>query len=678
MSASRPIGWGSALFDQHVDLLVSSGVSVDVARERKYVSADTKASMKARGFGAAQCNVPALVIPLHDAWGELAGYQSRPDHPRIKDGKPLKYETPIGSRMVLDVPPRVQPHLGDPSRPLFVTEGARKADAAVAAGLDCVALLGVWNWRGTNADGGKVALPDWEAVALNGRPVYVVFDSDVMVKPAVHGALGRLKAFLEARGADVNVVYLPSGVAGAKVGLDDFLAGGHGVDDMLALASPELRPLPTGETETEPADSFDDVPPETGAQLLDDLANFLSRYVVFAMAEHVHAVALWITHTHTVDAAESTPRLVLQSPSKQSGKTRLLELAELLVRSPLMTANISAAALFRSVENDRPTLLLDECDAIFGPKAGEHEDLRGLLNAGHRRGATVLRCVGDGASMDVRSFAVFCAVALAGIGTLPDTIVDRAVVIPMRRRAPDEHVDEFRRRKVEPEATALRRRLAAWAARNMDTLAETVPAMPPGLTDRPADVWEPLVAVADHCGGTWPDRARTAAVTVNDARAGGETNLAVRLLAELRTIFDDDKSEWIATARLLTRLNDPDDAPWGKWNDGKGLDARDLAKHLKPYGVHPKKVRDGNATIRAYERSALEDAWSRYLSPSDPPEAGTSGTPGTSLVTGAEKRSANTEECSTVPPVPHVPAAQGVDREGARAPHPAERVRVKL
>jgi hypothetical protein len=143
--------------------------------------------------------VPALLIPIHNVGGEIALYQTRADEPRIVDGKAVKYETPLGSRMTIDVPPSVRHQLGDPSIPLWITEGIRKADAAVSAGLCCIALLGVWAWRGRNEQGGKTALADWESIALNGRVVYIAFDSDVMTKPEVAKALERLKGFLESR-----------------------------------------------------------------------------------------------------------------------------------------------------------------------------------------------------------------------------------------------------------------------------------------------------------------------------------------------------------------------------------------------------------------------------------------------------------------------------------------------
>ena len=194
-------GYGMGLFDQHKAKLASSAIDPEVARERGYVTADTKKGLHRHGFSHAQCEVMrdgahALVIPLHNVLGERTGAQMRPDTPRALDGKPRKYETQFDQKMTLDVPTRVRPNLGDPTRALFITEGPLKADSMVSAGLDAIALLGVWNWRGTNADGGKTALPDWELVALEGRQVYVVFDSDAMLKQGVHDACARLGAFL--------------------------------------------------------------------------------------------------------------------------------------------------------------------------------------------------------------------------------------------------------------------------------------------------------------------------------------------------------------------------------------------------------------------------------------------------------------------------------------------------
>jgi len=189
------------LLSQHVDLIEKSAIAPKIAKARGYRSVINRAELERLGFSAAQRLAPGLLIPIWSVAGQIATYQLRPDSPRIRDGKPVKYETLAGTRMVLDVPPMARRWLGDPKRPLFITEGARKADAAVSKDLCCIALLGVWNWRGRNADGGKVALPDWESIALNKREVFIVFDSDVIQKRAVYAALARLKAFLESRGA---------------------------------------------------------------------------------------------------------------------------------------------------------------------------------------------------------------------------------------------------------------------------------------------------------------------------------------------------------------------------------------------------------------------------------------------------------------------------------------------
>jgi len=250
------------LLKQHQEFLRARSVSDDVAAERGYRSAVAEADLDRLGFGPKQQLAPALVIPVHSVGGSIESYQIRPDQPRSNEkGKPRKYEFKAGGRMLLDVHPRLTrprdggkvPLIGDPSVPLFITEGIPKGDAAVSIGLCCMALLGVWNWRGSNEAGGKTALSDWESIALNRRVVYTAFDSDVMEKRDVHSALARLTGFLESRKAIAKLIYLPVGKHGEKVGLDDYIARekaagrSHGEirDALIALASDELR-KPTG------------------------------------------------------------------------------------------------------------------------------------------------------------------------------------------------------------------------------------------------------------------------------------------------------------------------------------------------------------------------------------------------------------------------------------------------
>ncbi len=231
-----PPDYGIALFENHQKLLAASAISPEVARERGYRSVDTKTNLAGHGFSKVQREVPGLLIPIHGVSpnGPIR-HQYRPDSPRLTDtGKTVKYETPTGSHLTLDVPPRVRPSLGDPSVSLWITEGARKADAAATAGLCCVAILGVWGWRGRNADGGRTALADWHDIALHGRRVVICFDSDVVTKPEVRKAMRALAEYLRSKGATVQAVYLPA--EGDKVGLDDYLAAGHTVAELEALA----------------------------------------------------------------------------------------------------------------------------------------------------------------------------------------------------------------------------------------------------------------------------------------------------------------------------------------------------------------------------------------------------------------------------------------------------------
>jgi hypothetical protein len=248
----------SLMLECHREFLHARGVADEVAAKRGYFSALRKFELERLGFGRAQQLVTTLVIPVWSVHGQVESYQLRPDKPRLNDrGKPRKYEMKAGSRMLLDAHPHLTcPRnasntaiIADPSIPLLITEGIPKADAAVSIGLCCIALLGVWNWRGSNEKGGKTALPDWELVAANGRAVYIAFDSDVMEKREVCSALVRLKMFLESRQAKVKVIYLPVGDHGEKTGLDDFIAraklsgrsDAEVSDGLLALATDELR-----------------------------------------------------------------------------------------------------------------------------------------------------------------------------------------------------------------------------------------------------------------------------------------------------------------------------------------------------------------------------------------------------------------------------------------------------
>jgi hypothetical protein len=372
----------------------------------------------------------------------------------------------------------------------------------------------------------------------------------------------------------------------------------------------------------------------SGDELLDDLHAFLSQFVAFPSREAADAVTAWVLHSHVLDAFDTTPRLALLSPEPGSGKTRALEVIELLVPNPMPTFNASAAVLFRSMtlEDDngvpcRPTVLLDEADTIFGPRASrEHEDLRGFINAGYRRGANAQRAAIRGKSVVIETFPAFAAVVIAGLDDLPDTVMTRSIVIRMRRRGPGETVKPYRRRHYADAGAALAARCSAYGGWKYEALSESVEDLPDGIEDRAADIWEPLIAVGDTAGPKWRERIRAAAVAlVGEARSTGET-LGIRLLGDLREVFGD--SAHLPTTVLLDRLVALDESPWGDLR-GKPLDARGLSRRLAKYGVKPSNIRDGDTILKGYKSEDLHDPWCRYLPP-PPGKSATSATSATS------------------------------------------------
>jgi Protein of unknown function (DUF3631) len=315
-------------------------------------------------------------------------------------------------------------------------------------------------------------------------------------------------------------------------------------------------------------------------ELFQKVQRFLARFVCYpSEAAHI-AHVLWIAHAHCMDAWESTPRLAALSPEPASGKTRLLEITALLVPKPVEAVNVSVAYLFRKVgsEEGPPTILFDEIDTVFGPKAKENEELRALLNAGHRRGAHAGRCVTRGNTIETEDIPAYCAVALAGLGWLPDTILSRSIIIRMRRRHAGERVEPFRHRVHSHEGYQLRDGLAAWASGAVGELAESYPDMPEGIQDRDADVWESMLAIADLIGGEWPDRARKAAVSlVSDAKEA-EPSLGIKLLADLQMVFGNAGT--MSTQTILKALHELTESPWNDLK-GKPLNDRGLALRLR-------------------------------------------------------------------------------------------------
>lgn len=358
---------------------------------------------------------------------------------------------------------------------------------------------------------------------------------------------------------------------------------------------------------------FDDqvfrVDPEkaSGAALLDMLHEAIGCYVVLEEQARV-GVTLWIATTHALPAFDFAPRLAIVSPQKRCGKTRLLDVIEHTAHNPLATSNATVAALFRSIGGGHPPcLIFDEADTVFGSKrlAEQHEDLRNLFNNGFQRGRETLRCVGP--NQTPQKFPIFAMAALAGIGTLPDTVTDRAINVTMRRRAPGETVKPFRLRRDGPKLQTLRVRLAEWASEQLDALTDAEPDMP--VEDREADTWEPLIAVADAAGGRWPELARAACKSLTEGAAAADEaqSLGVTLLSDIREIFAATTVSFMSSADLVAALRKVDESPWSDYE----LNPRKLAQRLKPFGVA--STRDSAGDVRGYRLDAFCDPFDRYI-----------------------------------------------------------------
>lgn len=372
-------------------------------------------------------------------------------------------------------------------------------------------------------------------------------------------------------------------------------------------------------------------------ELLDKIGGLIRRFVVLT-PEQVDATILWVAHTWAFDVADATPYLSITSSEKRSGKTRLLETLELLVNRPWFTGRVTPAVLIRKIDKEGPTLLLDETDSAFKGDKEYTEALRGILNTGHRRGGKASVCIGQGANIGFKDLSTFCPKAIAGIGKLPDTVTDRSIQIVLKRRTSSEPIERFRRKRVELEAQPLRDHLGMIVSSLK--LRDTEPELPQELDDRAADGWEPLLVIADAVGGSWPARARAAAIKLSCGTGREDQSLGIRLLADIKSIFDERNIDRIPSAELVKALNANEESPWSDMTP-RQLDTTKLARLLKPYDIRPKTIRIDETTLKGYEINQFVDAWHRYV----PPLSGVSPvTPVTSGTMQAEQSAVTFEQ----------------------------------
>ena len=416
---------------------------------------------------------------------------------------------------------------------VYVVEGEQCADALSTDGIPATTSpggAGKWN-AGPFHDGHPYAK---QLTIVGVENVVILPDNDEPGRRHAEDAA----LTCQAAGLSVKVVELPD--LPPKGDVVDYLQH-HTKEELLVVVKaaplwdgPELPALPALYEE----------------RLLDDISAFLRRYVVLS-PEQLITVAAWVIHTHTFGAAETTPYLNVTSATKQAGKTRLLEVLELLVVNPWFTGRATAAVLARRIDAESPSLLLDESDAAFKVESEYTEALRSILNSGYRRSGRSSVCVAGGVSY--LDLSTFCPKAIAGIGRLPDTVADRSVPIRLKRRGPVETVERFRQRDAEQEAAPLRERLTRWKTAHLDALHSAKPTIPSALGDRAADVCEPLLAIGDAVGGDSPDQLRRAVVLLCTGRED-EQSRGTHLLADVREVFDEKGGSALFSEDLLEQL----------------------------------------------------------------------------------------------------------------------------
>lgn len=349
--------------------------------------------------------------------------------------------------------------------------------------------------------------------------------------------------------------------------------------------------------------------PETvdGDQLFKDVVSLFKRHMVLP-AFAAEAMALWIIFSHTHDCWPISPRLALNSPEKRCGKTTALSIIQQLVPKPLPASNITTAALFRSISEWSPTLLVDEADTFLPG----NEELRGILNSGHNRSlASVVRTTPP--DFKPAKFITWAPVVIAMIGRLPDTLNDRSIVINLKRKSPMERVQRFRADRA-ADLEPLRQRIARWAADNVDKLPTWDGNIPEILHDRAVDNWRPLFAIAHAMGVATFYQAQEAAVTLTGIDA--DSSVGILLLTDIGSLFSSLGKDRLPTEVILDHLTDMEGRPWPEYRNDKPLTKSQIAKLLKPYGIMSKSMRfDDDTNRKGYALVEFNDAFGRYLPP---------------------------------------------------------------
>jgi putative DNA primase/helicase len=352
-----------------------------------------------------------------------------------------------------------------------------------------------------------------------------------------------------------------------------------------------------------------------GGKLLRELEKFLRRYVVLREAE-VLIVSAWVMASWCVGHFDRFAHLAITSPAKRCGKTRLLQALSLVCPRATFSPSISPAVLFRLIQKEHPTFLLDEAQMITRRGSESAEVLRELLNSGIDKEARAYRCGGPNRD-EVQSFSVYGPKIVALIGELDEVLADRCIAIRMERKSKKDQVQAFRSRVAEAEALPIARKLARWSHDHGEKLGSIYDELEPFAlaNDRLAELLLPLQSVLKVADKTRLPELRSFAKGLDAADIAAES-AGVRLLAALREIFTKANG-FLPTSEVIHKLCERLEEPWGRWTHGSRITSEALARLLRPFGIRPHHSQD--KSTRGYYCTDFTDVFARYLSPSPIP-----------------------------------------------------------
>jgi 5S rRNA maturation endonuclease (ribonuclease M5) len=496
------------------------------------------------------------------------------------------------------------------SKILYRLREVLKADQVfVVEGEKDVETLRKWGFVATCNVGGAGKWTDEYSKALAGKKVVILQDDDEPGRKHARAVAQSVAKFAS------KVILVPP-FRGAK-DVTEWIENG-GTKKKLKKLVGQTEPFEPAVPVSDTAGEEIDVPPDDwrlqpvrGTWVVALTESVFDDYLILPRGVAFIA-ALWTIGTRIFRQFDCYPYLTVTSPTKRCGKTRFAEILELLCSHPLLSVNVTEAVLFRSIEGDNPpTFIIDEAEALRNRHADRSQYLLSILHAGFKEGAHVLRCVGR--EHEVKKFSVYCPKVVLAIGNLPDTLVDRSLVVSMRRHLNTERVARFRRRLAAQQVSGVVSAIVRWAEKNAGRVAESYQRQNlKFLRDREADIWEPLFAIASVAV---PDRLKELKETA--LRLSGEKasldvddSLSLRLLSDIRKIFRIAEKKAISTAQLIDKLRGWPDSQWGE-----DLTAISLSKMLRPFGISSKQLWVDESNNRGYELEDFKPVFERYLPP---------------------------------------------------------------